>query len=93
MKCEHLNFAAMVNVGRLTKTEGGPATAFTAEVRIKCADCGRQFQFMGLEPGVDLQGARTSIDAMEAHLAICPQGEEPSPLDRIAVNYKPGRMN
>jgi hypothetical protein len=91
--CEHFNFAAMVNVHRLTKTDDGPVTGFMADIAIKCVDCGRQFQFLGLEPGLDTAGARVSIDGMEAHIAICPQGQQPSALDRIAVNFPTNRRH
>ncbi len=88
--CEHEDFKASVAVGRLT---GGATMKYTAEVKISCAQCGRQFQFLGLEPGVDQGGARVSIDGMEARLAICPQGEVPSTLDNIAVNFRPAQTN
>lgn len=87
MKCEHLNFRAMVKVGRLSKEEGGPIKNYMADITICCSDCGLPFQFLGLEPGVDLQGARVSIDNLEAHLGICPQGSQPNHLDNIAVNF------
>lgn len=93
MSCEHKNFAARVNVARLTREDTGPVSGFMAEITIQCADCGRRFQFLGLEPGIDLQGARASIDGLEAHIAICPQGTVPSALDRIAANFKPERTN
>lgn len=79
--CKHMNFHAQVNVARLEDSG-----RFMAEVRIRCAECNRPFQFMGLEPGVDLSGARVSVNGLEANLAICPQGQEPSPLDRIILN-------
>lgn len=89
MSCEHMNFAATVGVGRLSKEEGGPITSYMADVRIRCADCGRPFQFLGLKPGIDTGGAAVSIDGLEARIALCPQGEQPSALDRIAVNFAP----
>lgn len=90
-KCEHMNFAAQADIHRLLREVGkggqpGEVQGFMAKVRINCADCGRAFQFLGLEPGVDTQGARASVDGLEALLAICPQGEQPSFADRIAVN-------
>lgn len=91
--CEHFSFAAQVNVGRLTQVDGGSVTSYMADIAIRCADCGRQFQFLGLEPGIDTAGARVSIDGMEAHIAICPQGQEPSALDRIAVNFPTPRRH
>lgn len=90
MACEHENFEASVAVGRLEPTlPRATKMRFMADVKIHCTQCNRQFQFVGLPAGVDLNGATTSIDGLEAHLAIVPQGEEPSVLDRIAVHFKP----
>lgn len=86
-KCEHLNFKANVAVNRLSKEEGGEIKNYVADIKIQCADCGLPFQFLGLKPGVELQGARVSLDCLEASLAICPQGSKPNHLDNIAINY------
>lgn len=48
MKCQHMNFKADVNVGRLSHEDGGPITGYTADVKINCADCGLAFRFIGL---------------------------------------------
>ncbi len=79
--CEHRNFSAKVKVARLEDTR-----QFMAEITIGCADCGQPFQFLGLEPGIDTQGARVSIDGIEANIAICPVGARPNPLQRMATN-------
>lgn len=86
MACDHQEFAAEVNVGRLTSEEGGPVTGYTADVRIRCVRCGKPFQFLGLQPGVDTHGARVSIDGLEARLAISPEGAQPNPMQRMAFN-------
>ena len=87
MTCQHLNFSARVAVNRLTD-EAGTVTGYMAEIRINCAECQRAFQFLGLDPGVDTHGARVSVDGLEAAIALCPQGEQPSALDRISVNFR-----
>lgn len=86
MSCEHMNFAVKVGVARLAHTEGGPVTGFMAEITVQCAECGKPFQFLGLQPGVDTQGARVSIDGLEARIAILPDGVRPSSLQRMAFN-------
>lgn len=83
--CEHEHFKANVNVNRLT---GKPQMAFTAEVTIECSQCGKKFQFLGLQPGMDTQGARCSLDGLEAVLAICPEGEVPNPFQRLAYGIE-----
>ena len=76
--CKHMNFSAQVNVARLEDIG-----RFLAEITVKCSECGLPFQFHGLEPGLDLGGARVSIDGLEANIAISPQGARPSPLQRM----------
>lgn len=70
MSCEHQNFAAEVDVARL-ETSG----RFMADVRIKCADCGKPLRFIGLPVGLDLNGAAVSADGTEARLSVHPIGE------------------
>ena len=68
--CEHLNFAADVEIARLEDSG-----RFSASVRIRCTACGVAFRFIGLPAGIDLNGAATSVDGTEARLAIAPPGE------------------
>lgn len=82
--CDHRRFDAHVGVHRLTDVEGGPVTSYQAEIKLKCVDCGTQFQFLGLEPGIDTQGARVSLDGLEARIAVCPAGAKPNPFQRLA---------
>ena len=81
MTCKHMNFHATVNVARLEDIGG-----FSADITIKCQDCDKPFQFLGLEPGLDLQGARCSIDGLEARIGICPENERPNPLQKMMFN-------
>jgi len=92
-KCDHMNFSAEVDVHRLTRDEGGPVTGYMADVRVRCLKCGKPFQFLGLPAGVDTQSATVSVDGLEAHLALCPQGHEPSALDHITANFAPERKH
>jgi len=73
--CEHKNFHANVAVNRLEDTK-----QFVADVSIKCEDCGAEFEFLGLSPGLNLQGATISLNGLEARLAICPKGMRPNPI-------------
>lgn len=76
--CKHMQFHAQVNVNRLEDS-----SQFSADVSIKCVECGLPFQFLGLEMGLDLQGARVSVDGLEARLAICPKGTKPNPIQNM----------
>lgn len=81
--CAHKNFSANVSVSRLEDSG-----RFMAEVTIHCSDCGEPFQFLGLEPGVHLGGARVSIDGLDACLAIAPNSQVASPLARMTAGMK-----
>lgn len=73
MSCRHENFVANVTVNRLGP-EDGPMD-FNADVRIKCSGCNLDFKFLGLERGLNFDGAAMSYDQTEAHLAISPDGQ------------------
>lgn len=77
--CDHHNFHVDAKINRLEDTH-----QFVVDITIKCIDCGKPFQFLGLEAGIDLQGAKCSIDGLEARIAITPQGVKPNPLQRMA---------
>jgi hypothetical protein len=53
---------------------------FIAEITIVCAECGKPFQLLGLEPGVGTQGARVSIDGLEAKNVSARDAAEPISL-------------
>lgn len=86
--CQHLNFVAVVKVARLEDSG-----RFMAEVRIECAECKLPFQFLGLEPGLDLNGARVSLDGLEANIAIAPKGARPTPLRGLISGYDIKRLD
>ena len=71
-RCEHENFRSTVVVNRLVNGH----LDFSADVKIKCADCGRPFVFLGLPRGLALKGAAISFDAQEARLTIKPSSTE-----------------
>ena len=76
--CDHKKFKATVEVNRLEDTG-----QFMADVSVQCEECGMPFGFLGLQPGLNLQGAMVSIDGETARLAIHPRGARPSPLQRM----------
>lgn len=63
--CEHRQFQASVNVNRLEDSG-----RFMADVAIVCEECGLPFSFLGLPPGVDMEGATVSIDGTEGRFAL-----------------------
>ena len=76
--CKHEAFKATVNVARMQDTG-----RFVAEISIKCCQCDLPFQFMGLPPGVNFNGATVSLDGKEARIGIYPEGAAPNPLQQL----------
>lgn len=76
--CKHLSFDADVRVARI-EDKG----RFMAEIRIRCRDCMTPMQFMGLEPGLNFDGATVSLDGLEANIGIHPEGQRPNPLQKL----------
>lgn len=68
--CEHENFDAFVEVNRIIDTG-----RYTADVRIKCLDCGKPMRFLGLPMGLDMNGAAVSADGTKGRFAIHPVNE------------------
>lgn len=70
--CKHEHFTASVNVGRLSHKDNGPIKGYTAEVQIKCAQCGLPFRFVGLECGSSQVAPKVSANAQELRAPIEP---------------------
>ena len=66
-ECEHNDFEASVTVNRLEDVK-----RFAADVHIKCRECGKPFQFLGLPGGLAPDYPTTSVDGTEARLPITP---------------------
>lgn len=76
--CKHTQFDCSANVIRMEDTG-----QFQVEVRVTCMECGKPFQWLGLEAGIDLAGARVSLDGLELRAAIAPEGARQNPIHRM----------
>lgn len=70
-KCEHRQFQAAVQVARLTD-ERGNLKRFSADVTIRCSECGTRFQFQGMPAGFHPDHPCVSADGLEARMPIAP---------------------
>lgn len=85
--CAHMHFVVQANVCRmLDDKDPTVVVGFYADITVKCEVCAKPFQFLGLNAGVDTQGARVSLDGLEARMALTPQGAQPNPLQRMQFN-------
>jgi len=79
MKCEHHQFKVNSQIARLEDVG-----KFQLDLKVHCLECKMPFQFVGLTPGLNLNGAAMSVDGIEARLAILPSDEVASPVQKIA---------
>lgn len=84
--CEHLDFAATVDVRRIVEylepgTEGrapepgDDAVAFRADLRVECAHCHAAFGFRVADVGELADRPAASVDALEIHLPLIAPSE------------------
>lgn len=85
MSCQHETFEAVVNVGRIggDGEDGGSPHWFTADVRVRCLECGEPFAFKGLPCGVSQNRPMVSADGLEARLPLASPSE-------VALSEMPG---
>jgi len=70
--CQHTNFEANVSVNRLTENDEITVTGFSADLRIKCIECGSDFEFIGVEAGLSPFYPMCSVDSTELRIPIKP---------------------
>ena len=71
--CEHKQFSAAVKVFRLTETDDSEkVTGYTTDIKIKCAECGEDFEFLGVPGGVDPSRPTASADNLTLRAPIIP---------------------
>ena len=89
--CPHLNFAASVEVNRLTDVEGGPVTGYSADITVQCADCGEPFRWIGVPAGMSPARPMCSADEAELHAPIRPASSDPDfglGIPGFAIGYR-----
>jgi hypothetical protein len=75
--CPHENFAASVEINRLTGEGGGEPGAYSADIRASCADCGEPFRWIGLQAGLMPSRPMVSADETELRAPLRPASSDP----------------
>jgi hypothetical protein len=78
LACPHENFEAFVDVGRITRSEDDPTVvAYSAEVRVKCVDCGETFRWCGVPAGMSSARPMCSVDETVLYAPLRPASADP----------------
>jgi hypothetical protein len=76
--CPHQNFAASVEVNRLTGREGDTEpNAYSADIKAWCADCGEPFRWIGLQAGLSGSKPMCSVDETVMSAPLRPASSDP----------------
>jgi hypothetical protein len=74
--CEHQDFKAIVAVNRLEDTQ---PMAFTADIKICCAHCAQEFEFIGFPVGLSPTHATVNPSGTELRVPLKPAGQAETP--------------
>lgn len=72
MNCIHENFYCHCEVARCTDNDVNVILEYRLDVRVKCTQCGQEFEFMGLPRGYDPSFPTVSADGLELRQPIRP---------------------
>ena len=79
--CRHENFAADVAINRIGEDDPGNDTGmpnhYSADISVRCSDCGEPFRWMGIRAGVSPSEPMCSVDETELHAPIRPASSDP----------------
>jgi hypothetical protein len=75
--CQHEDFECHAAIGRLSLVDGGPITHYCADIKVNCRQCGKPFEFVGLPLGTSAYRPAVSMDGLELHAPLMPEGMQP----------------
>jgi hypothetical protein len=75
--CDHPEFAAWVDVSRLTQVDGGPVTGYVADIRADCAVCGEAMVWLGAPVGFSPRQPTASVDGEILRVPLRPRSAPP----------------
>jgi hypothetical protein len=90
--CHHDDHEAVVNVIKLTASDTAPTpVGYTAEIKIRCANCGEPFRWTGVPAGQSPRQPTCSVDETELRAPLRPASSDPDfglGLPGFSVRYK-----
>lgn len=77
--CPHEDFAAEVDVNRLLdgQEDGSAPRAYSASIRVCCAQCGEPFRWIGVPAGLRPDRPMVSVDETELRAPLRPASSDP----------------
>jgi hypothetical protein len=90
--CPHEDFAASVEVNRLTKSDDDSAVVgFSAEITVACVHCGEKFRWTGLQAGYSPKRPMCNVDETVLIAPLRPASADPDfglGIPGYAIGYR-----
>lgn len=77
LPCPHEDFDALVEVNRITDSDGGPVTAYSAGITVSCRGGGEKFRWVGVPAGLRPDRPMVSVDETELPAPLRPASADP----------------
>lgn len=77
--CKHEDFTAHVDVHPIQQEATGPVVMFMIDLKVECAKCGQELEFVGMPLGCSFYHPTVSINGQECRLPLVIPGTEPPP--------------
>jgi hypothetical protein len=94
--CPHEQFEAVVEVNRLTASDGDPTVVgYSADVLVACAGCGEKFRWCGVPAGMSPAHPTCSVDEMTLCAPLRPASADPDfglGVPGYAITYRTGEQ-
>lgn len=91
--CPHHDFAAKIDVHRITRDDDDPTVVgYYAEITVTCDGCGEPFRWTGVPAGLSPAHPMCSVDETELRAPLRPASADPDfglGLPGFAVRYRP----
>lgn len=100
--CPHPDFAAFVEVNRLTAhdritscvpDDDPPVIGYSADIRVTCLACGEAFRWTGVPAGLSPARPTCSVDETTLHAPLRPASADPDfglGLPGFSITYREG---
>lgn len=92
--CPHEDFEVFAEINRLTASDDNPTiVGYSADIKVRCANCGEQFRWIGVPAGMSPRRPMCGIDETELHAPLRPASADPDfglGIPGFAIGYRPG---
>lgn len=80
--CNHEKIETLVSLEKLTVADAGPIVGWSADIQIRCVDCGEPFVFLA-PSGFSFAHPTVSLDGYTLRAPLGPASSTSAPIDLL----------